>query len=228
MKRKRERLFKNKIHIPVNKTQKRATLSGVPSYSVVFLIILQIRLKIRNDMETTWLKALYEGDEKAFEKIYLAYYKRTLYFLAGLVKSEEDAKELTQEVFIKLWTNRETLDIAKSAHNYMYTLARNAAFNFLKHKLVEINYVNEYVAETENNTSEEILFAKEITLLVEMTVNRMPLQRQRIYKMSRNEGMSNEEIASRLHISKKTVENQLSLALGELKKVIVGMILFFF
>lgn len=179
-------------------------------------------------METTWLKALQEGDEKAFEKIYVAYYKRTLYFLAGLVKSEEDAKELAQEVFIKLWTNREAIDIAKSAHNYMYTIARNTAFNFLKHKLVEINYRNDYPAEAQTETSEEILFAKEIALLVEMTVGRMPVQRQRIYKMSRNEGMSNEEIADRLHLTKKTVENQLSLALGELKRVIVGMVLLFF
>lgn len=179
-------------------------------------------------METTWLKALHEGDEKAFEKIYLAYYKRTLYFLTGLVKSEEDAKELTQEVFIKLWTNRETIDTNKSTHNYMYTIARNAAFNFLKHKLVEFHYQNEYARKTATETSEEILFAKETALLIEMTVERMPVQRQRIYKMSRNEGMSNEEIANRLRISKKTVENQLSLALGELKRVIAGMILLFF
>ncbi len=179
-------------------------------------------------METTWLNALREGDEKAFEKIYLNYYKRTLYFLTGLVKSETDAEELTQEVFIKLWTNRETIDPERSIHSYMYTIARNTAFNFLKHKLIEINYINEYTAEAETETSEEILFAKEIALLIEMTVDRMPVQRQRIYKMSRNEGLDNEEIASRLQISKKTVENQLSLALGELKRVIAGLILLFF
>lgn len=78
-------------------------------------------------METTRLKALREGDEKAFEKIYLNYYKKTLYFITGLVKSEDDAKELTQEVFIKLWTNRETLDPERSVHSYMYTIARNVA-----------------------------------------------------------------------------------------------------
>lgn len=179
-------------------------------------------------METTWLNALREGDEKAFKKIYLNYYKRTLYFLTGLVKSETDAEELTQEVFIKLWTNRKTIDPERSVHSYMYTIARNAAFNFLKHRLIEISYINEYTTEAETETSEEILFAKEIALLIEMTVNRMPVQRQRIYKMSRNEGLNNEEIASRLQISKKTVENQLSLALGELKRVIVGLILLFF
>lgn len=180
-------------------------------------------------METTRLKALREGDEKAFEKIYLNYYKKTLYFITGLVKSEDDAKELTQEVFIKLWTNRETLDPERSVHSYMYTIARNAAFNFLKHKLVEINYMNEYAAQNiETETSDEILFAKEMALLIEMSVGKMPAQRRKIYQMSRNEGLNNEEIATRLQISKKTVENQLSLALRELKRVIAGMIILFF
>lgn len=180
-------------------------------------------------METTRLKALREGDEKAFEKIYLNYYKKTLYFITGLVKSEDDAKELTQEVFIKLWANRETLDPERSVHSYMYTIARNAAFNFLKHKLVEINYMNEYAAQNiETETSDEILFAKEMALLIEMSVGKMPAQRRKIYQMSRNEGLNNEEIATRLQISKKTVENQLSLALRELKRVIAGMIILFF
>lgn len=180
-------------------------------------------------METTRLKALREGNEKAFEKIYLNYYKKTLYFITGLVKSEDDAKELTQEVFVKLWTNRETLDPERSVHSYMYTIARNAAFNFLKHKLVEINYMNEYAAQNiETETSDEILFAKEMALLIEMSVGKMPAQRRKIYQMSRKEGLSNEEIATRLQISKKTVENQLSLALRELKRVIAGMIILFF
>lgn len=179
-------------------------------------------------METTWLKRLCEGDEKAFEKIYLNYYKKTLYFITGLIKSEHDAEELAQEVFIKLWTNRKTIDPGRSVHSYMYTIARNIAFNFLKHKLVERDYIHEYPpTEEATESSEEILFAKELALLIEMTVNKMPAQRQRIYKLSREEGLTNDEISIRLQISKKTVENQLSLALGELKRVMAGMILFF-
>lgn len=179
-------------------------------------------------METSWLKRLCEGDEKAFEKIYLNYYKKTLYFITGLIKSGPDAEELTQEVFIKLWTNRETIDPERSVHSYMFTIARNTAFNFLKHKLVEMGYIRDYSpAEAATETSEEILLAKEIALLIEMTVNRMPVQRQRIYRMSREEGLTNNEISIRLQISKKTVDNQLSLAMRELKRVIAGIVLFF-
>lgn len=179
-------------------------------------------------METMLLNALAKGDEKAFEKIYLNYYKKTLFFITGLTKSPDDAEELAQEVFIKLWTNRKNIDTTLPIHNYIYTIARNTTFNFIKHRLMELDYQNECPVSIETETSEEIFFAKEISLLIDMTVSRMPVQRQRIYRMSRNEGISNEEIATQLQISKKTVENQLSLALGELRKVILGFLLYFF
>lgn len=179
-------------------------------------------------METKLLKALAKGDERAFEKIYLNYHKKTLFFITGLTKSPDDAEELTQEVFIKLWTSRKNIDVTLPIHNYIYTIARNTTFNFIKHRLMELDYQNGCPMAIETETSEEIFFAKEISLLIEMTVSQMPAQRQRIYRMSRNEGINNEEIAARLQISKKTVENQLSLALGELKKVILGFLLYFF
>lgn len=69
-------------------------------------------------------------------------------------------------------------------------------------------------------TPEEVFFAREISLLVEIAVNEMPVQRRRIYILSREKGMSNSDIAEKLGISKKSVENQLSLALQELRKLI--------
>ena len=81
--------------------------------------------------------------------------------------------------------------------------------------------------EEEAESSDEILFAKEISLLVEMAVCKMPVQRRKIYQMSREKGISNNEIAEELGISKKTVENQLSLALQEIKRVISAFLIFF-
>lgn len=81
--------------------------------------------------------------------------------------------------------------------------------------------------EEEADSSDEILFAKEIRLLIEMAVCRMPVQRRKIYQMSRDNGISNNEIAEELGISKKTVENQISLALQEIKRVISAFLIFF-
>lgn len=168
------------------------------------------------------------GSHKAFEDIFVMYFRRVKIFINGIIKSDVDAEELTQDVFVKLWVNREQISAEKSLNAYLYTIARNSAFNFLKHKLVERSYFNNYQSHSNADTPEEICFAQEISLLVEMTVSQMPIQRRRIYILSREKGVSNEDIATQLNISKKSVENQLSLALQELRKVVKLLFLMFF
>ena len=179
-------------------------------------------------MEKTKIEALSRGDHKAFEDFFIIYFRRVKIFISGIIKSDVDAEELAQDVFVKLWQNREQVNAEKSLNAYLYAIARNSAFNFLKHKSVEQSYFDSYQSYDSVDTPEEICFAKEISLLIEMTVNQMPIQRGRIYLLSRNQGVSNADIAVQLNISKKTVENQLSLALQELRKVISSFFFFFF
>ena len=166
------------------------------------------------------LIALKSGDHKAFEVIFVSYFNKVKYFINGLVKSESDAEELAQEVFVKLWIGRESIVIEKSFSSYLYVIARNAAFNFIKSRIVRDSYLNDQIRNGEDSaTSEEVIVAKETELLLKMIVSKMPEQRRRIYELSRNQGLRNDEIAQQLNISKKTVENQLSLALKELRQV---------
>ena len=180
-------------------------------------------------MEISTIEALQNGDHKAFEEVFLAYFDKVKYLLIGLLRSESDAEELAQDIFVKLWMNHTSIDPNKAFNTYLYTITRNTALNHLKHKLVEENYKNSFnnLDEEAADSSDEILFAKEISLLVEMAVCKMPVQRKKIYQMSRDKGISNNEIAEELGISKKTVENQLSLALQEIKRVISAFLIFF-
>jgi hypothetical protein len=180
-------------------------------------------------MDITTIEALQNGDHKAFEEVFLTYFDKVKYLLTGLLRSESDAEELAQDIFVKLWINRQSIDPSKAFSTYIYTIARNTALNYLKHKLVEENFRNSLndLDVEEADSSDGILFAKEISLLVEMTVCRMPIQRRKIYQMSREKGISNNEIAEKLGISKKTVENQISLALQEIKRVISAFLIFF-
>ena len=165
------------------------------------------------------LIALKSGDHKAFEVVFIAYFNKVKYFINGLVKSESDAEELAQEIFVKLWVGRESIVIEKSFSSYLYVIARNAAFNFIKSRLVRDSYLNDQIHNREDSaTSEEIIVAKETELLLKVIVSKMPEQRRRIYELSRNQSLKNDEIAQQLNISKKTVENQLSLALKELRQ----------
>ena len=178
-------------------------------------------------MERQTLEALRRGEHKAFEDVFTVYFDKVRYFINGLIKSETDSEELAQDIFVKLWMNRQSVDPQKSFNAYIYTVARNTAFNFLKHKLVEASYLENYTGLNEAVSPEHLVFAEEIGLLTEITVGRMPVQRKTIYQLSRNKGLSNDEIASQLGIAKKTVENQLSLALQELRRVIHLFLCFF-
>jgi len=161
------------------------------------------------------------GSHKAYERVFIVYYRKIKFFINGFIKSEETAEELTQEIFLKLWEKRGSIDLNKSFGFFLYTMARNSTFNFLKHKLVHESYIAKSSFDDSLALSpEELIYAKEIDLLIAMSVKKMPDQRRRIYELSRQEGLSNDEIASKLNISKKTVENQLSIALKELRKVI--------
>ena len=174
----------------------------------------------------TSLKRLKEGNPKAFEQIFLAYYGRVKMFIAAIIKSETDAEDLTQEIFEKLWINRESIDTQKSFRSYMYAIARNTAFNYLKHQNVCKAYVAENPCRDLDVSPEDMMYAEEIRLLIEMAVAGMPEQQQRIYRLSRNECLSNDEISALLNISKKTVENQISIVIQKLRKIISVFLLF--
>ncbi len=168
------------------------------------------------------VQALKNGNHQAFQKIFVTYFKKIKYFIYSFIKSETDAEELAQEVFLKIWENHLNIEPDKSFDSYMFTITKNLIYNFLKHKLVEKSY-QEYIYFSKSEFAhdpEKILYAKEIELLIEMTVSKMPGRRKEIYQLSRHENLSNGEIAEVLGLSKKTVENQLSLALSELKSVV--------
>ncbi|WP_288241222.1 RNA polymerase sigma-70 factor [uncultured Bacteroides sp.] len=170
------------------------------------------------DMKT--LEALQQGCHKAFEVVFLAYYGKVKAFIYGYVKSEPDAEELAEDLFVNLWVKHRDIDNTKSFDAFLHTMARNSAINFLKRKYVQEAYLSTIQGQEYDSTSEEELIAKELGLLIDETVENMPEQRRKIYALSRNEGLSNEEIAERLHTTKRNVESQLSLALKEIRKTI--------
>lgn len=110
---------------------------------------------------------------------------------------------------------------------YLHTIARNSAINFLKHKYVHDTYLNSSQEIEYSSTSEEDLIAKELGLLIDDIVGKMSEQRKMIYTLSRQEGLSNAEIAIQLNTTKRNVESQLSLALKEIRKAISCFLLSF-
>ena len=160
------------------------------------------------------------GKVQAFEAFFDLFYLRVKNFAFGMIKNEDNAMEIAQNVFMKIWMNRENLSTDLSLSSYIFTIARNEIHDYFKSQYYFLNY-QESLRDADINREYEIdseYNINEIKEIVSRTVEKMPAQRQLIFKMSREEFLSNDEIANKLGISKRTVEKHISLALATIKK----------
>lgn len=171
-----------------------------------------------------------QNNVDAFKQLYQKYYPRVVYFITSIIKAHNIAIDLAQDVFVDIWINKERLDPTLNLNNYIFVVSRNTAINYLKKERLSLRSTieQEHLDINIENTIENNLFAREINFLIEMVVSEMPKQRQLIYRMSREEGLSNNEIAHKLEISKRSVENQLSMALKKIKQSILAYTIFLF
>ena len=146
-----------------------------------------------------------------------------------MTHSEELGEELAQRVFVSLWENREKLDPSANIKGYIYRIANNGTLNYFKSAKVRQSYSQSLTPEHELNevSSDDLVMAEEIKLLVDLAVNRMPKQRKKIFQLSRYEGLSNEEIAQELNITKNAVERHLTFALKNIREIISSATIFF-
>jgi RNA polymerase sigma-70 factor (ECF subfamily) len=167
------------------------------------------------------LEALRNGDHEVFQEVYLHYASPVKDFLAILTRSEEQAQELTQDIFVAVWEKRERIDPAKSFKGYLYTIARNAAFKLFEQRKVHERYVKTPTyADIESYSPDDELIAGETAILIDIAIERMPPQRKKIFEMSRLEGLKATEIAERLNLSRHTVDNHLAAAKKDLKELL--------
>lgn len=181
------------------------------------------------DREKEYLIKISEGNTTAFDSVFMLHYPRVKNFIVGLVKNEEDARDLSQDIFLKIWNNREKLPEIKYFKTYLFQMAKNAVFDFFRQNTIfeTYNTDNQYRIE-DYNSLEEIIEARDLEILIDTLVETMPEQRKRIYKMSRKEGLSNEEISIQLNLSKRTVETHISNTLKDIKKLLMSIMLFFY
>jgi RNA polymerase sigma-70 factor (ECF subfamily) len=168
--------------------------------------------------------ALKEGNIRAFNELFDRYAKRLLYFSITYLKSEEEAEEIVQDVFFKLWTNRANLCDSKSIDSYLFTIARNAILNTIRKSKSERNYL-EYIKVHKNKDfllDDELDF-NELNQAYQNAIEKLSPKRKEIFKLSREKAMSNLEIATHLGISIKTVENQMTTAIADIKKTLQSL-----
>lgn len=160
------------------------------------------------------------GKIKAFEILFKSFYPRVKSFAYGMIKDPFEAEEIAQNVFLKVWTNREKLWSTHTLSSYIFTIVQNEVYDFYREKHYSLGYEENIRANTTELQYEidSEYNIKEIKAIVNRTLEEMPPQRKAIYKMSREQFLSNDEIAQTLGLSKRTVEKHISLALASIRK----------
>jgi RNA polymerase sigma-70 factor (ECF subfamily) len=171
---------------------------------------------VRTDAdERAWVERVRAGDIEAFEGLYRAYWERLYAFAFCYMHAKEDAEEVVQEVFFRIWRGRAHWVPAGAVRNYLYLAVRNAARDRLERAAVARRWrigQRQTVAEVQSN-----LEAADLVAAVERALAELPSKRSAVCKLRLIDELSYAQIAERLGISEKTVETQLARGLKFLR-----------
>jgi len=160
-----------------------------------------------------------ENNLAAFERIYNKYWSKLYLSAYNILRDRQVSEDITQEVLVNLWMKRANLQLT-SLNAYLYTAVRYQVFNVIRSGKVRADLFNHLEELFSNNGGEDILSQKDINRLLEQGVAELPEKCRQIFIMSRKEHLTTKEIAERLGIAPKTVENQLTVALNRLRKTL--------
>lgn len=170
--------------------------------------------RIANDI--LLLRQIREGNEEAFKSLFETYFTPLCRFIYLYLEDSEVAEELAMDIFIYLWENRESFQIQLSLKAYLFQAARNKCLNELRKKKETVSLDDAEVANINANAS--TLETEELYRLIHEAILSLPEKCREVFVLSRQESLTNQEIAQKLNISVKTVEGQITTALKKIKK----------
>jgi len=165
------------------------------------------------------LKELNEGSHLAFEQLFDRWYEPLCKYAYSILKDMNDAEDVVQKIFCRLWDQRENLSIKSSINSYLYRMVHNESINAAQqknsHHEHNLNYIS--TMNTANNYVAEQVTANELQLAINKALSVLPSQCRKVFELSRMDQLSYSEIGKELNISINTVENHISKALKILR-----------
>lgn len=162
---------------------------------------------------------LKNGNKEAFELLYRQYWLKVYNFTKVYIMSSEAIKEVVQEVFIKIWESHALIDETKNIEGFLFIITRNLIFNDSRRSFNEVSFQNTMVEAIEDTSNiEQELEASDLSQYLNTLLQMLTPRQREIFKLSREEHLTYKEIAVRLELSERTVENHIANTLKFLKK----------
>ncbi|NHA03679.1 RNA polymerase sigma-70 factor [Mucilaginibacter sp. HC2] len=158
---------------------------------------------------------LREGDKEAFTKIYQRYWMVMYMHALKMLKSENDARDIVQEIFTSLWLKRQFIDPKVNLAGYLFVATKNKVLDLITHRRVRLDYLGSLSSFTETNGNQisARIEEKELLQALQYEIERLPVKMKQIFEMRIHEHLTYIEIADKLNISDKTVKKQISNAI---------------
>lgn len=184
---------------------------------ILYHTMSQFRGIAISEQDLTYIKKISLSDEGAFNLLFKKYYTPLYQFTGRFVRDVYAAENIVQEVFVKLWTNREELTITTNVKAYLYTAVKNHSLNYLKQdkRNITIDEVFSF-GDLTDGTPEDDVIKDELTKAVHNAIDELPAQCRKIYVMKKYDDLSYQEIADLLGISINTVKTQMKRAMKSL------------
>jgi RNA polymerase sigma-70 factor (ECF subfamily) len=169
------------------------------------------------------LSLVKQGDQSAFRLIFDAYKDKLFGFLLRLTGSREEAEDIVQEVFMKIWKDRDNATQIKNLNAYIFKTAQNQMIDNLRkfsREQLSLSYIEIEVA-TKDIQPDDILFEKEKSRIFQEAVNQLTPQQKKIYQQHREQGIPLKDIANEMNLSLSTVQNHINRALKSIREYLV-------
>ena len=168
------------------------------------------------------LLRLKNGEHTSFTEIYNRFWEKMMSYAVKLTKSEDEAADIVQEIFVSIWKRKESLDVKGSLGAYLIKSVRNLSLKYIEKNIHKENFIARlgYHFETVTAQTENDMTVRELRENIDAAVSKLPGKMREVYILSRDEQLSHKEIAQKLGISELTVKKQINNALKLIAKAL--------